>query len=218
MLESVSQYLFGLRQAINYGAVNPRLKLVIQKLARADQLDQDFVPKVPEKAREMALAFNRLILQFVVPQSDTDLSGRMLSGYDEARYMPDTERRPYGYKPPTLQNFGAAPPDSFTPNSPWNATWLKDLTRIFEHALKLRIEMEKMNGKFYYFFLPPNGWFRPLNEEGMPEGDRERCMLGLMPCIDGEFQDWTKPGKKKELGCAPHQAYVFKPKATGEPQ
>lgn len=169
--------------------------------ARAQQLENDQRPQVPAKAREMAARFNRMILHFLGPPSREDLSQRECIGY------PRDGPLPLNWTSMPTSTMSA----SYVPAA-WIEEWIRDLTEIFEKALNLRIEMEKMDAQFVCQFINPGAVFETASPGLQPGGGSKRCMLALMCSIVGVFRYWEDPNRPEErFTCVPVQFYPFEP-------
>ena len=193
----VSKKITLLRRKTDRVLADQTAAAVLSAQATQAFLTQDFEPKISSKAILMADRLDQLLAPLLAPPA-LDNSATLES---EATEFYDAPSRATSAKDvPFYDENGGSLPDTTivvdaVTGADWVSQWKQDLKEIFEQALNLRVTMEKMGGRYDFFFPRPGLKYNmpttnntPLlraPEEPEPE---KRVLLTLLPRIGGRFQ------------------------------
>jgi hypothetical protein len=205
------------------------LAMHVDAMAREAYLDEEVVPKIKQKAVDLAERLDNVLFRFLAPPS-SDIQPRKGHGFDGKYRIPtygaDSDDSDHEI---TVLGHGAAPAPSVSPITPprhsqrsagvpsrgdvqphFTIEWIASLAKIFERALNLRVKMEKEAGRAAYIFeFPyPGQYYDESDREGHigPVRKQRRVMVGILPAVYYVTKD--KDGREVDrVACAPHKAF-----------
>lgn len=161
-------------------------------------LDKYVVPKVEETARQLAARFIDATYQYLGRAPEKGMELIIASG---VRMDHDSFETPRGQATVQWREYYGSGPKA------WETSWRSRLVEVFRMALKLRIQMEKMEADFRINFPTP-GESYGSTDDGEDEQTRVgTCMIGISSQIQGRFRDWDTGELGETLPCASARYY-----------
>lgn len=170
--------------------------------------------------------FERVVASFSTPASDTEVEHNRIFGVFVDDSLPGSWSDPDGWyvdedgQTRGRGNMDGVAPRTFVPvrNSKthagdaddWYRLWKADLILIFRWALKLRIDMERMDAEFDIRFPLPGTVVLPVTAEGleMPAQGAKTCMIGLGSGIYGRFRNPATGELGPRIVCSSVSAFI----------